>query len=73
MVTDTLRTALYYWADPLVSVDTEERRTKGPLVCPMEFSSGPNLNDQEEMTSFNDSISWSKIQTRLYEESSWGT
>ena len=73
MVMDTLRSALYCWADPLVSVDTEERRIKGPLVCPMEFSSGPNLNDQEEMTSFNDSISWSKIQTRLYEESSWGT
>ena len=66
-VRETLRIALYCWADPLVSVDFEERRTKGPLVCPMEFLSGPNLNNQQEMTSFNESIDWSRIQIRLSE------
>lgn len=65
MVDATLQIALQCWGEPLISVDSDEHRLKGALVCPMEFSTGPNFNEQEELDEFNNSIQWAHIQSEI--------
>ena len=61
----TFDLALEMWKVPMTPVSLKDMRTKGRLLIPMDFFSGPNLRDLTEAKEFNASINWLDLYRRI--------